>query len=87
MGFNKWKAKASYAYYDAPLVKRLRDNLRQLREAEDAESVKTVLEVCSTTARLGFRQLNHLLRFALGPTLPALSMQDCTLKPILALRF
>lgn len=45
MGFNKWKAKASYAYYDAPLVRRIRDNLRQLRRANDAESVKTVLEV------------------------------------------
>lgn len=45
LGFNYWKRSAPYSYYDSSLVRRVRDNLRELRTSDDADGVRTVLEV------------------------------------------
>ena len=45
MGHDKWKSTAPNAYYDSGLVKRLRDNLKEYREKDDVDGVKTCLEV------------------------------------------
>lgn len=45
LGFGTWKRSAPNAYYDGGLVRRVRENLRELREKDDAEGVKTILEV------------------------------------------
>jgi hypothetical protein len=46
LGYGSWKRSAPNAYYDNGLVRRVRDNLKELRERDDAEGVKTILEVC-----------------------------------------
>ena len=52
LGFHLWKRNAAYSYYDTALVKRVRDNLRQMRQNNDADGVRTVLEVGSRLSLL-----------------------------------
>lgn len=46
LGYDRWKRSSSNAYYDAPLVRRVIQNLRELREKDDADGIRAVLEVC-----------------------------------------
>ncbi|SCZ88763.1 BZ3500_MvSof-1268-A1-R1_Chr10-3g03080 [Microbotryum saponariae] len=41
--FNEWKRSAPNAYYDSPLIRRVLNSLRELREKGDAEGVMAVL--------------------------------------------
>ncbi|KAM0745772.1 patatin-domain-containing protein [Meredithblackwellia eburnea MCA 4105] len=41
-----WKRSPPNAYYDSPLVRRVLRSLKDLREKEDVEGVRAVLEVC-----------------------------------------
>ncbi|GAA96902.1 uncharacterized protein L969DRAFT_96794 [Mixia osmundae IAM 14324] len=44
--YGPWKANPHSAYYDSSLVRRVKENLQHLREHDDAEGVRAVLEVC-----------------------------------------
>lgn len=46
LGYTTWKRTPANAYYDSSLVRRVTENLREMRENEDAEGVSAVLEVC-----------------------------------------
>ena len=46
LGYETWKRTPANAYYDSGLVRRVTENLRKMREADDAEGVSAVLEVC-----------------------------------------
>lgn len=46
LGYSSWKKTASNAYYDAGLVRRVTENLIDMREKDDAEGVCAILEVC-----------------------------------------
>ncbi|KAG0139595.1 hypothetical protein CROQUDRAFT_70045 [Cronartium quercuum f. sp. fusiforme G11] len=46
LGYDRWKRSSSNAYYDAPLVRRVINSLKHLREIDDADGIRSVLEVC-----------------------------------------
>ncbi|KAH9808737.1 acyl transferase/acyl hydrolase/lysophospholipase, partial [Melampsora americana] len=46
LGYDRWKRSSSNAYYDSPLVRRVIQNLKELREKDDVIGIKEVLEVC-----------------------------------------
>lgn len=46
LGYTAWKKTPANAYYDSSLVRRVLENLREMREKDDVEGVCAVLEVC-----------------------------------------
>lgn len=44
--FDEWKKQPANAYYDSSLIRRVLRSLRDLREKDDVEGVRAVLEVC-----------------------------------------
>lgn len=48
LGYEEWKKEPSYAYYDWRLVRKVNQNLSEMRQKGDVEGVRAILEVSSS---------------------------------------